>query len=110
MHQTPPQPSPKSRRGSLIFLASPRSRGGTEGGVFDFCKRSNLSLKCSQDRCSIRAVLLPNVRPFELLVRLFELLVRLFELLVRLFELLVRLFELLVRLFEILVRHAGGLI
>src|SRR4028118_202953 len=34
MHQTPPQPSPNSRSGSLIFLASPRSRGGTEGGEF----------------------------------------------------------------------------
>jgi len=34
MHQIPPQPSPKSRFGSLIFQASPQSLGGPVGGEF----------------------------------------------------------------------------
>jgi hypothetical protein len=34
MHQTPPQPSPKSRFGSLIFQASPLNKGGPVGGEF----------------------------------------------------------------------------
>jgi hypothetical protein len=34
MHQTPPQPSPKSRFGSLIFQASPQSLGEPRGVSF----------------------------------------------------------------------------